>query len=125
MGFRAVALSSGSSKETLARSLGAQEYIDGSKVDQAAALQALGGAKVIMCTAPNSEVMGKLLPGLAIDGTLLFIALAIEPITLAPGKLAPVDSVARVVLMQNISDSSTHWRPVLYQRMALGARGRH
>ncbi|EIW57462.1 GroES-like protein [Trametes versicolor FP-101664 SS1] len=87
MGFRAVALSSGSSKETLARSLGAQEYIDGSKVDQAAALQALGGAKVIMCTAPNSEVMGKLLPGLAIDGTLLFIALAIEPITLAPVQL--------------------------------------
>ncbi|KAI0635834.1 GroES-like protein [Trametes polyzona] len=87
MGYRAIALSSGPSKETLARELGAVEYIDGSKVDQAAALKALGGAKVIMCTAPNPDIMQKLLPGLAIDGTLLFIALETKPITISPVSL--------------------------------------
>ncbi|KAH9850276.1 GroES-like protein [Lenzites betulinus] len=87
MGFRAVALSSGSGKEAMARELGAQEYIDGSKVDQAEALKALGGAKVIICTAPNSKIMQSLIGGLAVDGTLLFIALATEPITISPVSL--------------------------------------
>ncbi|TFK81304.1 GroES-like protein [Polyporus arcularius HHB13444] len=84
MGYRVVALSSGQSKEALARELGAHEYIDGSKVDQAEALLALGGAKVIMCTAPNAANIQKLLPGLAIDGTLLLIALEGAPITVSP-----------------------------------------
>jgi hypothetical protein len=46
MGYRTVALSSSASKEGLATELGAHDYIDGSKVDQADALQKLGGAKV-------------------------------------------------------------------------------
>ncbi|KAI0775297.1 GroES-like protein [Trametes elegans] len=89
MGYRVVALSSSTSKEALARQLGAHEYIDGSKADQAAALQALGGAKVIMCTAPNAEVIQKLLPGLAVDGTLLLLALEDKPITISPVSLIP------------------------------------
>ncbi|KAI1797215.1 GroES-like protein [Ganoderma leucocontextum] len=84
MGFRAVALSSGESKKELAHQLGAHEYIDGSKVDQAAALKKLGGAKVIMCTAPNAKVIENLLPGLAVDGTLLLLALEETPITISP-----------------------------------------
>ena len=84
MGYRVVALSSGASKELLARELGAHEYIDGSQVDQAEALQALGGAKVIMCTAPNAENIQRLLPGLSIDGTLLLLALEDAPITVSP-----------------------------------------
>ncbi|KAI0671634.1 GroES-like protein [Trametes maxima] len=87
MGYRVVALSSGPSKEVMARQLGAHEFIDGSKQDQAEALKALGGAKVIMCTAPNSEVIQTLLPGLAIDGTLLLLALQPEPITIPPTSL--------------------------------------
>lgn len=74
MGFRAVALSSSASKKELAHQLGAYEYIDGSKIDQAVALKKLGGAKVIMCTAPNAKVIEGLLPGLAVDGTLLLLA---------------------------------------------------
>ena len=38
MGFRVIALSTGSAKESLARELGAHDYLDGSKVDQVAAL---------------------------------------------------------------------------------------
>ena len=86
MGFRAVALSSGESKRELAHQLGAHEYIDGSKVDQAAALKKLGGAKVILCTAPNAKVIESLMPGLAVDGTLLLLALEATPITISPSK---------------------------------------
>ncbi|KAI0326639.1 GroES-like protein [Cubamyces sp. BRFM 1775] len=84
MGYRVVALSSSSSKEALARELGAHEYIDGSKKDQAAVLQALGGAKVIMCTAPNADAIQNLIPGLAIGGTMLLVALESNPITFSP-----------------------------------------
>ncbi|KAI0833356.1 GroES-like protein [Trametes gibbosa] len=87
MGYRAVALSSGSAKEAMARELGAMEYIDGSKVNQAEALRALGGAKVIMCTAPNPDIMQNLIGGLSVDGTLLFIALEPKPITISPVSL--------------------------------------
>lgn len=74
MGFYTVALSSSGSKEALARQLGAHEYIDGSKVDQAEALQKLGGAKMIMCTANSAEATKKLIPGLDVDGTLILLA---------------------------------------------------
>lgn len=86
MGFHTVALSSGQSKRELAHQLGAHEYIDGSKVDQAAALKKLGGAKVIMCTAPHARVIENLLHGLAVDSTLLLLALEETPITISPGK---------------------------------------
>lgn len=75
MGYRTIALSSSDSKRQLAAELGAQEYIDGSKVNQAEALAQLGGAKVIMCTAPSPEVIEGLLPGLAVGGQLLVLAL--------------------------------------------------
>ena len=76
MGFQTVALSSSAAKEKLARDLGAHVYVDGSKEDQVQALQRLGGAKVIICTAPNPEIIGQLVSALAVDGTLLIIALA-------------------------------------------------
>ncbi|TBU41891.1 hypothetical protein BD309DRAFT_1020406 [Dichomitus squalens] len=75
IGFRVVALSSGPGKESLARSLGAHEYVDGSKVDEVEALRFLGDAKVIMCTAPSDwEVVRKLFLGLAVNGTLVSCA---------------------------------------------------
>ncbi|KAI0782627.1 GroES-like protein [Abortiporus biennis] len=80
MGYKTVALSSSPAKAQLAKDLGAHEYIDGSKVDQAKALQELGGAKVIMCTAPNPKVIQTLIGGLATDGTLLLLALPHEDI---------------------------------------------
>lgn len=76
MGYKTVALSASDSKKDLAAKLGAHEYVDGSKEDQAKALQKLGGAKVIVCTAPNPEVINKLMGGLATDGILLILAVA-------------------------------------------------
>lgn len=84
MGHPTVALSSGAGKEELARRLGATEYVDGSKVDQAEVLQKLGGAKVIMCTANAPEATKKLIPGLAVDGTLLLLAVDTREFGVAP-----------------------------------------
>jgi D-arabinose 1-dehydrogenase-like Zn-dependent alcohol dehydrogenase len=73
-GYRVVALSSGPDKEAFARQLGAHYYIDGSKEDQAQALQKLGGADMIVTTAPNPKIISPLINGLAPLGKLLVLA---------------------------------------------------
>jgi D-arabinose 1-dehydrogenase-like Zn-dependent alcohol dehydrogenase len=74
MGFRTVALSSSGSKRDFAHQLGANEYVDGSKEDTAEALQKMGGASLIIVTAPNPQIMGPLVNGLAPQGKLLVLA---------------------------------------------------
>ncbi|KAL8770845.1 MAG: hypothetical protein Q9209_003496 [Squamulea sp. 1 TL-2023] len=74
MGYRVVALSSSGAKEKFAKDLGASDYIDGSKEDQAEALQKLGGASMIVSTAPSAETIGQLVGGLGILGKLLILA---------------------------------------------------
>ena len=76
MGYRVVALSSSGAKETLARSLGAHEYLDASKGDLAEALKALGGAKAIICTVPETAEAVKLIPGLGTQGQLFIIGIS-------------------------------------------------
>ncbi|KAI0761188.1 GroES-like protein [Trametes elegans] len=84
MGYRVVALSSGSSKEALSRALGAHEYLDGSKVDQAEGLKALGGAKLVISTASAPEATKKLIDGLDVDGTLLLLQVDGQELGIAP-----------------------------------------
>jgi D-arabinose 1-dehydrogenase-like Zn-dependent alcohol dehydrogenase len=74
MGFRTVAISSSDAKRELAFSLGANDHIDTSKVNQAEALQAMGGARLVLCTAPNPDEVHSLINGLATGGTLLLLA---------------------------------------------------
>ncbi|KAI5475315.1 alcohol dehydrogenase [Pseudohyphozyma bogoriensis] len=81
MGYRTVALSTSDAKKDLAHELGAHDYIDGSKVDQAEALQKLGGAKVIMGVAPSAKAMQELVNGLSPSGQLLLLAVT-EPLTI-------------------------------------------
>lgn len=73
MGYRVVALSSSGAKEKFAKELGASDYIDGSKQDQGEALQKLGGAALIVTTAPSSDIMKGLIHGLAPQGKLLIL----------------------------------------------------
>ncbi|KAM5537135.1 hypothetical protein V8D89_009281 [Ganoderma adspersum] len=87
MGFRTIALSSDSSKEQMARSLGADDFVDGSKVDQVQVLQKLGGMKVIMATAPNARITENLIDALAINGTLLVLAVEPQPMKISPMSL--------------------------------------
>ncbi|KAI9842570.1 MAG: hypothetical protein M1837_007084 [Sclerophora amabilis] len=74
MGYRVVALSSSAGKEEFARKLGADEYIDSSKEDPAERLAGMGGAAMIVATAPNASVMGGLVNGLDTGGKLLVLA---------------------------------------------------
>ena len=72
-GFRTVAVNRGRDKEALARSLGAQDYIDSAASDPAAALQAMGGAKAIIATVTNAAAMQAIAGGLSVNGTLMVI----------------------------------------------------
>ena len=74
MGFKVVALSSSGAKEKFAMELGAHVYVDGSKEDHAEALQKLGGADMIVSTAPNPEIMGGLVNGLGAQGKLVLLS---------------------------------------------------
>jgi D-arabinose 1-dehydrogenase-like Zn-dependent alcohol dehydrogenase len=82
MGFETVAINRGNDKEPLARKLGAHHYIDATAMDVVAELQKLGGASVILATAPNAAAISVLVDGLAPDGKLLVPAAAAEPLTI-------------------------------------------
>lgn len=83
MGFCTIAISRGADKEELARQLGAHEYIDTQKVPAAEGLQKLGGADVVLATAPNAEAMGGTVKGLKARGKLLVVAAPFEPLSVS------------------------------------------
>jgi D-arabinose 1-dehydrogenase-like Zn-dependent alcohol dehydrogenase len=64
--------------------LGAHEYIDTTTTDAGKALQAMGGARAILCTAPNSQAMAGLIPGLGSNGKLIIVTGAGEPMSFSP-----------------------------------------
>ena len=74
MGYRTVALSRGAAKKDFAMQLGATDYVDTDQGNAAEALQRMGGASLIVVTAPNPEVMGPLVEGLGPLGKLLLLA---------------------------------------------------
>lgn len=82
LGFKTVALSSSASKEADSIRFGATKYLDGSKVNQVEELKTLGGAKVIMCCAPDAKSISSLVGALANDGTLLLLAGTAEPLSI-------------------------------------------
>lgn len=83
MGFRTVAIARGMDKEPLARKLGAGTYIDSKTQDPATALQKLGGAKVILATVTNGDAMSATLGGLGVNGKLVILGAATEPLQVA------------------------------------------
>jgi D-arabinose 1-dehydrogenase-like Zn-dependent alcohol dehydrogenase len=83
MGFVTVAVGRGKDKEPLARKLGAHQYIDSGADDAAAELQKLGGARVILATAPNAKAISALMDGLSVNGKLLVPAAPAEPLTVS------------------------------------------
>ena len=87
LGFKTVALSRGREKESLAYKLGAHIYIDTESLDASKELQKLGGARVILCTAPNPKAIAGLINGLGIGGQIIIVAGVNEPVQLFPGQL--------------------------------------
>ncbi len=73
MGFKTAVLSRGKDKEQLAYTLGAHLFIDSEATDGAKELTKLGGAQVILCTAPNSMAISALIPGLGRNGQAIIV----------------------------------------------------
>ena len=80
MGFRTVAIARGMDKEPLARKLGAWSYIDSKTQDPAAELLKLGGAKVVLATVTSGDAMSATLGGLGVNGKLVILGAAAEPL---------------------------------------------
>jgi len=87
MGFRTVAIGRGGDKEPLARKLGAHAYIDTSAGNAVDALQKLGGARVILATAPDSKSMSAVFDGLGTNGKLLVVGAGLDPLGVTPLQL--------------------------------------
>src|SRR5881398_1696083 len=87
MGFKTVALGRGKDKEALAKKLGAHRYIDSGVGDAVAELQKLGGARLILATAPNAKAISALVDGLSVNGNLVVPAAPNEPLTIAASSL--------------------------------------
>jgi len=79
-GYRVAAISRGKESEALAKKLGAHIYIDSAATDAAAELQKLGGAHVILATAPNSKAISSLFGGLGPNGSLVVVGAGPEPL---------------------------------------------
>jgi D-arabinose 1-dehydrogenase-like Zn-dependent alcohol dehydrogenase len=87
MGFRTVAIGRGKDKQALAKKLGAHEYVDTAAGAPAEALQKMGGAQVILATAPDSKSTSALVDGLAGNGKLLIVGAGFESLTVTPLQL--------------------------------------
>lgn len=86
-GYKTVAIGRGSETASLAKKLGAGEYIDSQSTNAVEFLQKLGGARVILATAPNSKAMSELIDGLGPNGKLMVIGATFDPIEVTPAQL--------------------------------------
>jgi D-arabinose 1-dehydrogenase-like Zn-dependent alcohol dehydrogenase len=86
-GYKVAAVGRGSESAALAKKLGASVYIDNKATNAAEALQKLGGAQVILATAPSSKAMAEVFDGLAPNGKLMVIGASMDPIAVTPVQL--------------------------------------
>jgi len=86
-GYKVAAIGRGSENAALAKKLGASVYIDSQATNAAQELQKLGGAQVILATAPNSKAMSELIDGLGPNGKLMVVGAAFDPIEVTPLQL--------------------------------------
>src|SRR5881394_2571676 len=83
-GYKVAAIGRGPENGALAKKLGASVYIDSVATNAAAELKKLGGARVILATAPNSKSMSALIDGLGDNGKLVVVGAAPDPIEVSP-----------------------------------------
>jgi D-arabinose 1-dehydrogenase-like Zn-dependent alcohol dehydrogenase len=86
-GYNVAAIGRGPENATLAKKLGANVYIDSKATNAAEELQKLGGAKVILATAPSSKAMSELINGLGPNGRMMVIGATADPIEVTPFQL--------------------------------------
>jgi D-arabinose 1-dehydrogenase-like Zn-dependent alcohol dehydrogenase len=82
-GYRVVGIGRGPENAALAKKLGAFAYIDSKATKAAEELQKLGGAKVILTTAPNAKAMAEVVDGLGVGGKLVIVGAPFEPMEIS------------------------------------------
>jgi D-arabinose 1-dehydrogenase-like Zn-dependent alcohol dehydrogenase len=87
MGYQVAAIGRGPENAALAKKFGADSYIDSATADAAAELQKLGGARVILATAPSGKAMASLVPGLGTNGVLVVIGASADPLEVSTADL--------------------------------------
>ena len=118
MGFRTIAIGRGADKQPLSSKLGAHQYIDSGAVNPSEALQKLGGAHVILATAPDSKSMSALVDGLGPNGKMMVVGAGSDALTVTPIQL----------ILQNrdlkgwASGSSIDWEDALNFSVLTGVR---
>jgi D-arabinose 1-dehydrogenase-like Zn-dependent alcohol dehydrogenase len=86
-GYRTVAIGRGPENSARAKKLGASDYIDSKATNGAQELKKMGGARVILATAPSSKAMSELLDGLGPNGKMLVVGASTEPVNASPMQL--------------------------------------
>ena len=86
-GYRVAAVGRGPENAPLAKKLGASVYIDSKATNAARELQELGGAKVILATAPSGAAMASLVDGLGANGKMVVLGASPDAITVSPLQL--------------------------------------
>jgi D-arabinose 1-dehydrogenase-like Zn-dependent alcohol dehydrogenase len=86
-GYKVAAIGRGPENAALAKKLGASVYIDNKVTNAAEALQKLGGAQVILATAPSSKAMSEVINGLGPNGKLMVVGATFDPIEVTPVQL--------------------------------------
>ncbi|PKD43371.1 alcohol dehydrogenase [Rhodohalobacter barkolensis] len=87
MGFKTVAISTSDDKKKLAEDLGAHRFINAKKENAVEVLQEMGGAKVVIATAPNTDIIGEIVGGLGLEGNLIVLAATGETFEVSPFSL--------------------------------------
>ncbi len=86
-GYKVAAIGRGPENAALAKKLGASVYIDSVATNAAAELQKLGGARVILATAPSASAMSSLIDGLGANGRMIVVGASTDPIKVTPIQL--------------------------------------
>src|SRR5947208_11932936 len=86
-GYKVAAIGRGSENAPLAKKLGAHVYIDSQATNAAEELKKLGGAQVVLATAPSSKAMSELVDGLGPNGKLIVVGATFDPFEVTPIQL--------------------------------------
>ena len=105
LGFKTVVLSRGKEKEELAYKLGAHVYIDTESGEAVKQLMKLGGARVILCTAPSGKAISDLIPGLGRNGQAIIVTGASDLMQIPPMLMLGGERSIRGSVGGNIEDT--------------------
>lgn len=87
MGFKVIAIGRGDDIADDARSLGAYDYIDAARENAVECLQRLGGAKAVISTIGDLQMVSALIPGIAAQGRLVVLGIGKDPLAVSSGPL--------------------------------------